>query len=46
MIVAVTSEDDPSLAAGVGTLDLVLPVGTFLAQVTAEVTLKTRPLWY
>ena len=42
--VAVAVEADPSVsAAGVGTLDLVLPADAFVTQVAAEVTLEARP---
>ena len=45
--VAVTAKADPSVATGgVGTLDLVLTSGTFLAKVAAEVTLKAWPVWH
>ena len=43
--IAVVAEADPSTSAGgVGTLDLVLPSHTFLAQVATEMSLEARPV--
>ena len=45
--VAVTAKADPSVTTGgVGTLDLVLTTGTFLAKVAVEVALKAWPVWH
>ena len=45
--VTVMMDADPSMfTCRVGTLSLVLLVGTFLAHVATEVTLKAWPVWH
>ena len=45
--VAVMMDADPSMLTGrVRTLSLVLFLGTFLAHVATEVTLKAWPVWH